>query len=56
MSGDTPRGTRRITGEEAARMLLPTELLQKLEAIYRGATRTDKPADWSQVIKREDEP
>jgi hypothetical protein len=56
MSDDTPKGTRRITGEEAARMLILDEVLQKLEAIYRGATRTDKPVDWSQVIKGKDEP
>lgn len=56
MNDDTPKGTRRITGEEAARMLLPDELLRQLEAIYRGAARTDKPVDWSQVIEREDKP
>ena len=48
---DESKGTRRITGEEAAHMLLGGQTLRWLEGVYRGTARTHKPVDWSQVIQ-----
>jgi hypothetical protein len=53
---DAPKGTRRITGEEAAHMLLGGQTLRWLESVYRGTVRTSGPVDWSQVIQSKEKP